>query len=351
MNCLEILGRRIGPGEPVFVVAELSANHHQRLENAVRLVHEAKAAGADAVKLQTYTPDTITLDVRSDIFRRASAKPGQPEYLYDLYRQAYTPWEWHAELKREVERAGMVFFSTPFDPTAVDFLQELDVPAYKIASFEVVDIPLIRRVARTGRPIIMSTGMATLEEIGEALAAIRAEGREQVALLKCNSVYPAAPAEMNLRTIPDMMDRFGVPVGLSDHTLGIATAVAAVALGACIVEKHFIRSRADGGPDSAFSLEPGEFKAMVEALRDTERALGRAAYGPTEREQISRRYRRSLFVVADVKSGEELTAENVRSIRPAHGLPPKHLDEVLGRRAARDIARGTPLAWELLRME
>jgi len=348
MNYLEIQGRRIGPGEPVFMVAEMSANHHQSLDDAQQLIAQAAEVGADAVKLQTYTPDTITLDVRSDLFRRRHAKPGQPEFLYDLYKTAYTPWEWHAGIKAEVERRGMIFFSTPFDATAVALLEHLKTPAYKIASFELVDLPLIRQVARTEKPIIMSTGMASLAEIDDAVRAVREEGNQQIALLKCSSVYPAKPAELNLRTIPHMAETFGVPVGFSDHTLGIASAVAAVASGACIIEKHFCLSRAVPGPDSAFSLEPCEFKQMVAAVREAEESLGRVCYEPSESEKGMRLYRRSLFAVKDIKAGEVLTEINVRSIRPSNGLPPKHLAEVLGRRAGRAIQAGTPLNWELL---
>jgi N-acetylneuraminate synthase len=348
MGAFEIGGRPVGAGRPVFVVAEVSANHHQRYDEAVRLVHAAKEAGADAVKLQTYTPDTITLNVQSEVFRRPGAPAGQPQYLYDLYASAYTPWEWQPGLKAEAERIGLPLFSTPFDPTAVDFLEAMNVPAYKIASFELVDIPLIRRVAQTGKPVIMSTGMASLAEIDEAVRAFREAGGAQLALLKCTSAYPSPPEEMNLRTIPHLADAFGIPVGLSDHTLGIAVPVAAVALGACIIEKHFTLSRAEPGPDRAFSLEPHELKAMVEAVRTAEKALGRVTYDVTEKEKASRRFRRSLFVVQDVKAGDAFTDRNVRSIRPGHGLAPKCLPDVVGRKATRDIRCGTPLAWDII---
>ena len=344
-----IAGRRIGPGEPVYVVAELSANHHQDYEQAVRLVAAAAEAGADAVKLQTYTADTLTLDSDRPEFRIGAGSPWAGRTLHDLYAEAYTPWEWQPRLKEVAERLGLALFSTPFDPTAVEFLEAMGVPAYKVASFEIVDLPLIRQIAATGKPVIVSTGMATREEIAEAVATIRAAGNEQIALLKCTSAYPSPPESMNLRTIPDLAASFGVPAGLSDHTLGIAVPVAAVALGATIVEKHFTLSRDLGGPDAPFSLEPAEFKAMVEAIRTAEKALGEVAYGPRPDETPSLAFRRSLFVVADVAAGEPLTADNVRSIRPGHGLAPKHLDRVLGRRAARDISRGTPLTWELVR--
>ncbi len=338
----------VGPSQPTFVVAEMSANHRQSFEVAIQILREMKKAGADAVKLQTYTPDTITFRSSRSEFLIADGSLWAGMTLYDLYKQAYTPWEWHGPLKEEAERLGLIFFSTPFDFTAVDFLENLGVALYKIASFELVDIPLIRRVARTGKPIIMSTGMATLDEITEAVEAARAEGNDQIVLLKCNSAYPAPPEEMNLRTIPDMIERFGVPVGLSDHTLGIAAAVAAVALGACVLEKHFTLRRVDGGPDAAFSLEPHEFAEMVRAVREAERALGRVNYEVTPREAASRVFRRSLFVVEDMRAGDVFTERNVRSIRPGYGLPPKHLPEVLGRRASRDIERGTPLSWDLV---
>jgi pseudaminic acid synthase len=347
VGAVEIDGRRIGPGEPVFVVAELSANHGHRLDRALELVEAAAGAGADAVKLQTYTADTITLDDASDTFKiRGSIWDGRT--LHDLYSEAYTPWEWHPVLRDAARDLGLVLFSAPFDETAVDFLASLDLPAYKIASFELVDLPLIQRAARTGKPLIVSTGMASLEEIDDAVGAARAAGAAGVVLLKCTSAYPAQPAEMNLAAIPDLAHRFGVPVGLSDHSLELAVPVTAVSLGACLIEKHLTLSRREGGPDSAFSLEPGEFAAMVDAVRIAEESIGEARYGPDEREAEMRALRPSLFVVEDVRAGEELTERNVRSIRPAAGLPPKHLVDVVGRRAAVDIARGTPLSWELI---
>lgn len=348
MTLLEIDNRAVGQGHPVYIIAELSANHNQDYDQAVQLVHAAKDAGADAIKLQTYTPDTITIDCDNEYFRVGGGTLWDGRTLYDLYGEAYTPWAWQPKLKAIANDLGMDLFSTPFDFSAVDFLEEMGVPAYKIASFELVDLPLIRRVAQTGKPIIMSTGMATLAEIDEAVRTAREAGATQIALLKCNSAYPAPPEEMNLRTIPHMAEAFGVPVGLSDHTLGIAVPVAAVALGACIIEKHFTLSRAVPGPDSAFSLEPQEFKAMVEAVRVAEKALGRVSYEVTERETASRVFRRSLFVVKDMQAEEVFTAENVRSIRPGAGLPPVYFDDVLGRRAARRIERGTPLSWSLL---
>lgn len=348
MNCqIQVSGHRIGTGARVYVIAEMSANHGQSFEQAVKIVEAAKEAGADAVKLQTYTPDTLTIDCDNEYFRiKGSVWDGRR--LYDLYGEAYTPWEWQPKLKGVADRLGLDLFSSPFDDTAVDFLERMGVPAYKIASFELVDTALLRKVASTGKPVILSTGMATYAEIEEAAQTLREAGCKELALLKCNSGYPAPPEEMNLRTIPHLAEAFHVPVGLSDHTLGIAVPVAAVALGACIIEKHFTLSRATPGPDSAFSLEPHEFKAMVDAVRVAEKALGEVRYEPTKHEAASRAFRRSLFVVEDMKAGDVFTESNVRSIRPAHGLAPKHLPEVLGRRAVRDIARGTPLARDMM---
>jgi pseudaminic acid synthase len=341
-------GRRIGPGEPVYVIAELSANHHQDYEQAVRMIHAAKAAGADAVKLQTYTPDTITIRSDREYFRVGGGTLWDGRTLYELYGEAYTRWEWQPKLKQLADEIAIDLFSSPFDPTAVDFLEKMNVPAYKVASFELVDIPLIQKMASTGKPLIISTGMAEEEEIEEALQAARQAGARQIALLKCTSAYPAAPSEMNLRTIPELARRFEVPVGLSDHTMGIAVPVAAVALGACLIEKHFTLSRSLKGPDSPFSLEPEEFQAMVEAVRVAEQALGEARFGVGPKEEAMRRFRRSLFVVEDVKQGEIFTAKNVRSIRPGNGLHTRHLAEILGQRAVRDIPRGTPMQWELV---
>jgi len=338
----------IGSGTPVYIIAEMSANHNQDFDTAVRILHAAKESGADAVKLQTYTPDTLTIDCHNEYFRIGKGTIWEGKNLYALYGEAYTPWEWQPKLKALADELGLDLFSTPFDVTAVDFLEEMEVPAYKIASFEIVDLPLVRYIAQKGKPIIMSTGMATLAEIEEAVTTIRETGNEQIALLKCTSAYPALPEEMNLRTIPHLAEAFGVVTGLSDHTLEIAVPVAAVALGACIVEKHFTLSRAEPGPDSAFSLEPHEFKAMVEAIRVAEKAVGRVSYGVTEREQASRVFRRSLFVVKDVRVGEPFTEENIRSIRPGYGLHTRYLPDVLGRRAAQDIRQGTPLRWDLI---
>jgi pseudaminic acid synthase len=345
---ITIGGRAIGAGLPAYLIAEISANHHQDFDQAVKIVQAAKASGADAVKLQTYTADTMTIESEREEFRIGRGTIWDGRNLYELYAEAYTPWEWQPRLKTVANELGMDLFSSPFDATAVDFLEEMGVPAYKVASFELVDLPLIQRMARTGKPLVMSTGMATQEEIDEALRTARSSGATQIALLKCTSAYPAAPEEMNLRTIPELSRRCGVPVGLSDHTMGTAVPVTAIALGACIIEKHLTLSRSHPGPDSAFSLEPREFKEMVDAVRVGEKALGEVRFGVSAKEASSRIFRRSLFVVKDVKRGEEFTAENVRSIRPAHGLHTRHLVEILGQTATRDIERGTPMSWELV---
>jgi len=346
-NLFEINNRQVGPGLPTYVIAEMSANHHQKFERAVEIVKAAAEAGVDAIKVQTYTPETLTIDCDNEYFQiKGTLWEGRK--LYDLYQDAFMPWEWQPKLKQIANDLGLDFFSTGYDKTAVDFLEEMDVPAYKIASFELVDLPLLRTIAQTGKPIILSTGMATLAEIDEAVQTIRETGGEQLALLKCTSAYPALPEEMNLCTIPHLAETFGVPVGLSDHTLGIAVPVAAVALGACIVEKHFTISRDESGPDSAFSLEPHEFKDMVDSIRVTEKALGEVTYQVINREQESKIFRRSLFVVKDIKHGEEFTHENVCSIRPGYGLHTKYLEEVIGQFATQTIKRGTPLVWGLI---
>jgi len=342
------IGRRdIGVRHPVYVIAEISANHHQDFEQAVNIVRAAKDAGADAVKLQTYTPDTMTIASERPEFR-INGTIWNGRNLYELYGEAYTPWEWQPRLKQVANDLGLDLFSTPFDPTAVDFLEEMGVPAHKLASFELVDIPLIEKMARTGKPLIMSTGMATVEEIDEAVRRARQGGAAEIALLKCTSAYPARAEEMNLRTIPELARRFDVPAGLSDHSMDEAVPVAAVALGACIIEKHLTLSRSEIGPDSMFSLEPSEFKAMVDAVRVAERSLGTIHFGVEGKEVASRLFRRSLFVVKDLKCGEVFTLENVRSIRPGHGLHTRHLAEVLGQCASHDIERGTPLSWDLV---
>ncbi len=343
MSYIKIGERCIGQGQSVYVIAELSANHNQNYEEAVRLIHAAKDAGADAVKLQTYTPDTITMDCSSELFCIGAGSLWTGRRLYDLYDETYTPWEWHAGLFDTAKELKIDIFSTAFDQSAVDFLENLSVPVHKIASFEIVDLPLIEKMASTGKPLILSTGMAFLGEIEEAVRAARKAGAKQIALLKCTSAYPAPPEEMNLRTIPHMAEAFGLPVGLSDHSLGIEVPVTAIAMGACIVEKHLTLSRSNQSQDSAFSLEPHEFSSMVKSIRVAEKSLGRVHYGPSAEEAKSITFRRSLFVVKEVKAGDMFTRENVKSIRPGNGLHPRHLEDVLGRRAAFDLKKGTPL--------
>lgn len=344
---IDVGGRPVGAGHPVWVVAELSANHCQRFEQAAELVRAAARAGADAVKLQTYTPDTMTIDAKSELFRVGEGTLWQGRFLYDLYREAMTPWEWHAPLKEEATRAGLQFFSTAYDRSAVDFLDDLGVCAYKIASFELVDVDLIQYASEKGRPVIMSTGMADEREITEAIEAARAGGAVGVALLHCNSSYPAPPEEMDLQTIADMATRWPVPIGISDHTLDLTVTQTAVALGACIIERHLTMSRAEPSPDAAFSLEPSEFAAMVEAVRGVERVRGKVRYGASPTEVRSLAFRRSLFVVEAVRAGELFTHDNVRAIRPGHGLLPRELVNVIGRRAGRHVEAGTPLSWDL----
>jgi len=347
-STVELAGRPVGPGHPVYVIAELSANHNGSLDQACDVVRAAAEAGADAVKLQTYTPDTLTIDSDAEPFRVGEGTLWAGRTLHDLYAEAMTPWEWHEDLQALAGELGLQLFSTPFDRTAVDFLDAMDPPAFKIASFELVDLELVAETARRGRPLIMSTGMATDDEIDDAVRVARQSGAPGVVLLRCNSAYPARPDEMDLRTIPDMAARWGVPVGLSDHTRGTTAAITSVALGACAIEKHLTLDRGAGGPDAAFSLEPPELAQLVVAVREAEAALGDVRYGPSPAEQASLAFRRSLFVVADVAEGEELTAANVRSIRPGQGLAPKHLSDVVGRKAARAVARGTPLTWDLV---
>lgn len=348
---IHVKERGIGTGLPTYVVAELSANHHGDFDRAVCIIRAAKEAGADAVKLQTYTPDTITIRSERECFKIGGGTLWDGQTLHDLYDRASTPWEWHAELQKIATALGLDFFSSPFDESAVDFLETLRVPAYKIASPEIVDLLLIAKVARTGKPLIISTGMASSEEIREAIETARNCGASEIVLLKCTSAYPAPPEAMNLRTIPELARLFEVPVGLSDHTVGIAAPVAAVALGACIIEKHLTLSRSDPGPDSAFSLEPSEFRAMVDAIRVAEKALGSVQIGPVPGEQSIRAFRRSLFVVENMKRGEIFTPQNLRSIRPANGLHTRHLQQVIGKPCTRDVERGTPLAWDLVQMQ
>lgn len=331
----------------VFIIAELSANHNQNFQTAIDSIKAIKECGADAVKLQTYTPDTITIDCDNEYFQIKQGTIWDGTTLYQLYQKAYTPWEWQPELKKIAEELGLVCFSSPFDKTAVDFLENMNVPAYKIASFEITDIPLIEYAASKGKPMIISTGIATEEDIREAIDACKRMNNNQIALLKCTSSYPAPIEDANLNSIPYMKEKFDTVVGLSDHTTGIVAPVAAVALGARIVEKHFILDRKLGGPDAAFSLEPAEFKNMVEGIRNAEKALGKAAIEINDKIKKSRTFARSLFVVKDIKAGEPLTEENVRSIRPSHGLHPKYLKQIIGKKAKTDIKKGTPLKWEL----
>ena len=340
-----IAGRPIGPGRAPYVIAELSANHNGNLDNALKLIEVAAQCGADAVKLQTYTADTITLDHDGPGFVLTDG-PWKGRKLHDLYDEAHTPWEWHPALFAKARDCGIACFSSPFDSTAVDLLESLDAPAYKIASFELIDHGLIERVARTGKPVLMSRGMANAQEIEEAVAVARGAGCKDLLLFHCVSGYPAPAEDINLASIPDLARRFDVAVGLSDHTIGNAVATASVALGAVAIEKHFILSRSDGGPDAAFSMEPAELTDLVAATRTAAAALGEPSYSLKGSESAQATLRRSLYVVADVKAGEPLTDRNIRSIRPGYGLAPKHLRAVLGRAAARDLPRGTPLAWE-----
>lgn len=342
---MEINGRIIGDRYPAYIIAEMSANHAGSLERALELIHVAKDAGADCVKIQTYTADTMTIDCHNEYFQIEKGT-WEGENLYGLYQKAYTPWEWQEQLRDEAAKVGIDFLSTPFDPRSVDFLEDLGVHFYKIASFELVDIPLLEYVAAKNKPIIMSTGMGTFEEIQEAVDAIYSTGNRQLALMKCSSAYPAKPEEMNLRTMQDLKERFGVPVGLSDHSMGAFSAATAVAMGANLIEKHFCISRAVKNPDSSFSMEPQEFREMVEQVREVEKAMGSIQYGVSRQEESNACFRRSLFVVEDIAVGEVLTPEKIRSIRPAYGLKPKHYQEVLGRTAKRALRRGTPLSFD-----
>ncbi|WBS02785.1 pseudaminic acid synthase [Pseudoduganella sp. SL102] len=346
---MQIEHRQIGLAHPPFIIAEMSGNHNQSLDRALEIVDAAAGAGAHALKIQTYTADTMTLDVNGPGFVIDDPKSlWYGRTLHDLYHEAHTPWEWHAPIFERARKHGMIPFSTPFDDSAVDFLESLDVAFYKIASFENTDLPLIRRVAATGKPMIISTGMASVAELDETVRTARAAGCQDLVLLKCTSNYPATPENTNVSTIPHMRALFGTEVGLSDHTMGVGVAVAAVTLGATVVEKHFTLSRAEGGVDSAFSLEPHELRSLVVETERAWQSLGTVSYGPTCAEKPSLQYRRSLYVSRDIAAGERLTMDNVRAIRPGMGLPPKHLEKVLGRKAKTGLARGTPLAWDLL---
>lgn len=344
------IGRRpIGRGQPPFVIAEMSGNHNQSLDRALAIVDAAADAGAHAIKLQTYTADTITLDVRDREFVIADDESlWKGNSLYDLYEQAYTPWEWHPAIMQRAKARGLVCFSSPFDESAVDFLESLDVPAYKIASFENNHLPLIRKVAATGKPVIISTGMATLAELDEAVEAVKQTGGSELVLLKCTSTYPASPENSNLLTIPHLRGLFGCEVGLSDHTMGVGVAVAAVPLGATVIEKHFTLDRAEGGVDSAFSLEPRELRSLVVETERAWQSLGEIKYGPTDAERKSVIFRRSLYVSEDMKAGDEFTPLNLRIVRPGNGLHPRFYDQLLGRHAARDVKKGTPVGWGLV---
>ncbi|MCF8038379.1 MAG: pseudaminic acid synthase [Desulfohalobiaceae bacterium] len=345
---MRIAHKQISIADEPFIIAEMSGNHNQSLDRALEIVAAAAESGAHGLKLQTYTADTMTLNVdREDFYIRSEDNPWTGRHLYELYQEAYTPWEWHEPIFERAREIGLIVFSTPFDETAVDFLEDLDVPCYKIASFENADIPLIRKVASTGKPMIISTGMAAIAELDETVRTARKYGCNDIVLLQCTSTYPANPENTNLQTIPHMRELFDCEVGLSDHTLGIGAAVASVALGATVIEKHFTLNRADGGVDAAFSLEPEEMQVLVEESKRAWQALGQITYGPMEAEQKSMTLRRSLFIVQDVQAGDVLTRENVRSIRPGMGLEPKHLDAVLGIRINRDVKKGTALSWNL----
>lgn len=338
----------IGVNQPAFIIAELSANHLKDFDLAVKTIKAMKESGADAVKFQTYTPDTITLDCDNQYFQITQGTLWDGRTLYQLYKEAYMSWEWQPKLKKIAEDLGLVCFSSPFDQTAVDFLESIDVPAYKVASFEITDIPLIEYIASKGKPVIISTGIATLSDIEEAINACKKMGNNQIALLKCTSAYPAPIEEVNLRTISNMAETFKTVVGLSDHTLGTSVPIAAVSIGACIIEKHFMLDRHRGGPDAAFSLEPEEFKNMVTAVREVQKVLGEISYSPTKTAKKSREFCRSIFVVKDVKQEELFTEDNVRSIRPGYGLHPRYLSDIYGKKAKKDVNKGTPFEWDLL---
>lgn len=346
---VNIADRLIGRDYRPFVIAEMSGNHNQSLERALEIVEAAAKTGAHALKIQTYTADTMTLDLDEGEFFISDPKSlWKGTSLYKLYQEAYTPWEWHKPIFDRCKELGMIGFSTPFDDTAVDFLEQLNVPCYKIASFENTDLPLIRRVAATGKPLIISTGMATVAELDETVRAAREAGCKDLILLKCTSTYPASPANTNIVTIPHLRELFGCEVGLSDHTMGVGVAVASVALGATVIEKHFTLNRADGGVDSTFSMEPAEMAALVTESERAWQALGRISYGPTEKERKSLVFRRSLYIARDMKAGEVFTKENLRAIRPGFGLPPKYLTDLLGRKVAKEVKKGTPMSWDLL---
>ena len=348
MKEIQIGNKKIGDGHPTFIIAELSANHNQDYDIAVKTIKAMAEAGADAVKLQTYTADTITIDCDNKYFQIKQGTIWDGTTLHKLYQTAFTPWDWQPKLKKYAEELGLIFFSSPFDKTAVDFLEKMNVPAYKVASFELTDTPLVEYMAQKNKPMIMSTGISKIGEIEEAINACKNKGNNQIIILKCTSAYPAPFEEANLKTIQNIKETFGVIAGLSDHTLGISAPIAAVALGANVVEKHFILDRKMGGHDSTFSVEPSEFKEMVKYIREVEKAIGKVNYDLTEKMKASREFSRSLFITEDIKKGEEFTEKNVRSIRPAFGLKTKHLEEIIGKKAKDDFKKGTPLRWDLI---
>ncbi len=349
MRDIDIAGRKIGSRHKPFIIAEMSGNHNQSLERALSIVDAAAKAGVDALKLQTYTPDTMTLNLKTnEFFISNKNSPWYGYSLYDLYNTAHTPWEWHEAIFQRCKEHGLIAFSTPFDATAVDLLEDLNVPLYKIASFENIDLSLIRKVAATGKPVIISTGLASIAEIDEAVRTARVAGCQDLILLKCTSSYPASPDNSNLLTLPHMRELFNCHVGLSDHTLGIGVALASVALGGIVIEKHFIPARADGGVDAAFSLEPGEMQALAEESERVWRSLGGISYGPTQEEQSSLVFRRSLYISEDLKKDDILSEKNIKAIRPGYGLPPKYFEKFIGKKVKQDVAKGTPLNWDLI---
>lgn len=340
--------RYIGPGHPVFIIAEMSGNHNQDIRKAYKIIDAASRAGADAIKLQTYTADTLTIDCDNKYFQVRVNKAWKGQTLYSLYEKAYTPWEWQPKLKKYAESKGLICFSTPFDSTAVDFLEKLGIQLYKVASFEIIDIPLLERIGKTKKPVIMSRGMASLKELKLAIQTLKKSGCPAIALLHCVSSYPAKYEEMNLATIPDLAKKFHSVVGISDHSPGIVVPITSVALGASIIEKHIIISRTEGGPDAAFSLEPKEFEELVKSVKDAEKTIGKSSYGPGTKESENVIFRKSLFVVENIKKGEKFTHKNIRSIRPGHGLEPKYLQEIIGKIAAQSVERGEPLNWKMI---
>ncbi|QYK69656.1 Pseudaminic acid synthase [Paenibacillus sp. S02] len=349
MTGFKIMNREISTNNRPFIIAEMSGNHNQSLDRALRIVEAAAEAGVDALKIQTYTAETMTLNISSgEFYIKDEDSLWEGKSLYNLYQEAYTPWEWHEPIFKRCSELGIIGFSTPFDSTAVDFLESLNVPAYKIASFENTDIPLIKKVASTGKPVIISTGMASVGELEETVQAVRETGNNQIVLLKCTSTYPASPKNTNIRTIPHLKDLFNTQVGLSDHTMGVGVAVSSVALGATVIEKHFTLSRADGGVDSTFSLEPEEMKSLVMETERAWQSLGGISYGATDAEKASLQFRRSLYISEDLQAGDILTDKNVRAIRPGYGLPPKYIDQLLGKPVRKNVLKGTPISWDIL---